>query len=191
MGCSVDAPPLVFFRHAEVVLRDKARSGESCECGKEPRLLTTPIYRCGAHEVRGETLKLLAGRELVEVDLIFDLDVHAQWLVPRRHRSTGFSYVPLVHDSRVVAIDGEHILQVSMFVMRDEILEDTFLGRIGKVHCHELILRRVLVRQEVQFRSVVGDAVIMLVSAPKHVRRAYRSHRNGTQITGYKQHVSS
>ena len=69
---TVDAPPLL-LRSIEVVPRNNTGRREPRQGREEPRLFTTAANGRRPDEVRGHTMEPLSSRELVDVNLVYDL----------------------------------------------------------------------------------------------------------------------
>lgn len=69
------------------------------------------------------------------------------------------THISLKDHRSIVAVDSEHVLKMRVLVFWDEVLEDTLLGGISDVDTDKLVLRSILIRQEIERRVVVRDAV--------------------------------
>lgn len=69
------------------------------------------------------------------------------------------THIALEDHRSIVAVDSEYVLKMRVLVFWDEVLEDTLLGGISDVDTDKLVLRSILVRQEIERRAVVRDAI--------------------------------
>lgn len=68
----------------------------------------------------------------------------------------------------------DDVLKVCVLVLRDDVAEHALLSWMGEVDRDELVLRGVLVREQVQLRSVIGDAGSPSIRDPYEYNRYSR-----------------
>lgn len=70
-----------------------------------------------------------------------------------------FTYVAFIHYDKLIVGDRRDVFQMRVFVFRNHILEYSLAWRSRDIDANELVLRGILVRQDIKCCPIVSDAV--------------------------------